>query len=91
MPLSDETADLDEVAAAIGRTPEWLRRHWIGLHRRENFPRRIPGTWRFPRLAVLAWLRAAGEARVAPEPANQNGLAFVDAYAAALLERQNRK
>ena len=70
--LSDETVGLEEVAAALGRSPEWLRRHWLAYHRRTGFPRRIPDGWVWPRRAVQLWLRTAGAQAPQPLPANQN-------------------
>lgn len=84
--LSDETAGLDEVARAIGKTPDWLKRNWLKFHRAENFPRKIPGGFVWPRRAVQVWLRSGGA--LLPEPANQNGAGdFIAAAADALKER----
>lgn len=86
MSLSDETVGLEELAEAIGKKPDWLKRHWLKLHEAENFPRKIPTGWVWPRRAVLSWLRSGGF--MPPLPANQNGEAdFIDAAAAALKER----
>lgn len=90
MQLADETAPLDEVAQAIGRTPEWLKRHWLALHRRSGFPRKISGggfVW--PRRAVAAWLRAGGAEPATIAPANQNDAAgdLVAAAAKSLDQR----
>jgi len=60
MSLAHETATLEEVAAALGRRPSWLKRHWIKLSREEGFPRRLSTGWVWPRRAVEAWLRAGG-------------------------------
>ncbi|WP_127523640.1 hypothetical protein [Mesorhizobium sp. Z1-4] len=87
--LKHQTADIGEVAAAIGKEPAWLQRHWLAYHRRTGFPRRIPGTWRWPRKAVEKWLEAGGEEPpAAPAPANQNEVSdHVALAAASLLER----
>jgi hypothetical protein len=93
MPLSDETAPLPEVAAALGRTEGWLMRNWLKLHQAEGFPRKIPGGWVWPRRAVETWLRSAGACHDAmPLPANQNapGRDAVAAAAHALEERYRR-
>lgn len=86
--LTDETAPLDEVAQAIGRKPAWLKRHWLRLHQREGFPRKIPTGDVWPRRAVEVWLRSAGFVP-APLPANQNGTEgdAIAAAAAALRKR----
>ena len=84
--LSNETVGLDELAAALGRTPGWLRRNWLKLHLEQNFPRKIPAGLVWPRRAVESWLRSGGQSL--PLPANQNGAAdYVDAYAEALKQR----
>jgi len=87
--LTDEIAPLEEVAQAIGRTPSWLKRHWLRLHQEENFPRKIPTGFVWPRRAVEVWLRTAGQFVPAPLPANQNGGEgdAVSAAAAALRQR----
>jgi hypothetical protein len=84
MLLADETAQLDEVAAALGRTPEWLRRHWLKLHLDEGFPRKHPSGWTWPRAAVAAWLRAPGAPAL---PVNDNRAGEPDPWEAALNER----
>lgn len=88
MALSDETAGLDEVAAALGRPAEWLRRNWLKLHQQNDFPRKIPAGWVWPRRAVEVWLRSGGELQLPPLPANQNGAADLLEEAAAALKRR---
>lgn len=87
--LTDETASLEEVAKAIGRKPAWLMRKWLKLHQEQNFPRKIPTGWVWPRRAVEVWLRSAGQFAPAPLPANQNGheADAISAAAAALRQR----
>lgn len=70
--LTNETASLDEVATALGRSAGWLQRHWLKLHLELGFPRKLPTGWVWPRRAVEAWLRAGGQMRVIMEPANSN-------------------
>ncbi|MCF6120513.1 hypothetical protein L2449_27185 [Mesorhizobium muleiense] len=87
--LTDEIAPLEEVAQAIGVKPAWLKRNWLKIHERENFPRKIPTGFVWPRRAVEVWLRSAGQFAPAPLPANQNGQEgdAIAAAAAALRER----
>lgn len=86
--LSNETATLEEVAAAIGRKPEWLRRYHRRLQERHGFPARIPGGWVWPRRTVEAWLRSGGVETPQPAAANQNGAAdYVAAASSFLSER----
>jgi len=91
MSLVDETAPLEEVAAALGRPPAWLRRHWRKLADETGFPRRHASGWTWPRAAVSAWLGACPQsAGPRTSSANDNsGQApdFVSAYEAALNER----
>lgn len=70
--LTNETAPLDEVATAIGRSAGWLQRHWLDIHQTLGFPRKLPTGWVWPRRAVEAWLRAGGQMPVILEPANTN-------------------
>lgn len=67
----NETITLDELAAAIGRPPEWLKRKWLDIHVRHGFPRKIALGWVWPRRLVEAWLAAGGAAAI-PAPANEN-------------------
>ena len=87
--LANETAGLEEVAAALGKTPAWLKRNWLRFHLATGFPRRIPAGDVWPRRAVEAWLRSAGQFSALPLPANENtaGVDHVSAAAAALRER----
>jgi hypothetical protein len=70
--LSEETADLDEVAKALGRSPAWLRRNWSKIAREEGFPRKLPCGPVWPRRPVVAWLRAGGVITAMAEPTNDN-------------------
>lgn len=88
--LSAHVASLEEVAAAMGREGEWLRRNWRRLSRRHGFPNKIPGALAFPRAAVEAWLKAGGApAPSLPAAANLNQPLGdpVAAYADRLLRR----
>ncbi|CDX54516.1 hypothetical protein MPL1032_190130 [Mesorhizobium plurifarium] len=86
MSLSDETAGLHEVAAAIGRKPSWLKRNWLKLHVEKGFPRKIATGDVWPRRQVEVWLRSGGAVLPAPVPANQNdGEADLVSAAAAAL------
>ncbi|MER2536904.1 MAG: hypothetical protein ABTQ31_17260 [Rhizobiaceae bacterium] len=80
--LNSETASIAEVASALGRSEGWLRRHWLRLHQRDGFPRKISAGWVWPRRAVEVWLRSGGAAAPLPVPANDIAGAF-DPIAAA--------
>lgn len=60
MQLCNDTVSIDELAAALGRRPSWLRRHWRRIHEEFGFPRKHPTGPTWPRQAVAAWLRAGG-------------------------------
>jgi hypothetical protein len=83
--LTDETAPIEEVAAALGKTEDWLRRRWLKHHLETGFPRKLPDCWVWPRAAVAAWLRGGGAS--APQLAASNDNPALDrdaAYRAAL-------
>lgn len=87
--LQAETAPIDEVASAIGRREEWLRRNWLRFHLEHGFPRKLPQCWAWPRAAVAAWLRAGGASPARPAPAgNDNDTPTAEAaYRAAIANR----
>lgn len=67
MGLQDETVAIDEIAQAMGRTAEWLKKNWRRLHKNKNFPHMLPGTqglWSRP--AVRDWMVNSGELPVPP-------------------------
>ncbi|MBX3580102.1 MAG: hypothetical protein KF723_23105 [Rhizobiaceae bacterium] len=87
MALTDDTAPLAEVAAALGRSEIWLRRNWLKLALEHGFPRKHPSGWTWPRAAVAAWLKALPEPEQV-EPANDNPFQSPEAaYRAALDAR----
>ena len=88
MSLSDETAGLEEVAEALGIEPDALMRSWLRRHQKDGLPRRIPGTWKWPRRAVAAWLRSGGLEEPAPLPLNDNGARDPIAAAQRALEER---
>lgn len=83
--LSNETASLQEVAEALGRDPDWLRRNWLKIHQRFGFPRKSALGWVWPRRLVEAFLASPQRASVQlhDAPANENEVAAVDPVAAA--------
>lgn len=89
--LSDDTAGVGEVATALGRSVDWLKRNWLKIHIDAGFPRKHPTGWTWPRAAVVAWLRAPARQASGPRPANDNPIhlleGFEDGYAAALEDR----
>ncbi len=86
MSLIDRTAPLSEVAAALGKSEDWLRRNWLRFHREQGFPRKLAG-WVWPRRAVEIWIEAEGRAAEAlPLASNDNGSWEADALVAAQRE-----
>lgn len=61
-PIAELTVPLDEVAAALGISPDRLRRTARALHVRHGFPLPLPviGGWRWSRAVLEAWLEAGG-------------------------------
>lgn len=90
MPLSEETVGIVELAAALGHEVDWLKRNWLRLHREQGFPRRIAGTWVWPRRLVTAYLRSGGALPPLPENDNAGPVDAVAAASAALSERYVR-
>lgn len=87
--LADKTIPLAEVAAALGRSEDWLMRNWLRLHQRDGFPRRLPAGWVWPRRLVEAWIDAGGAAPQPAPTANDNaaGADLVALQRAALHQR----
>lgn len=81
--LADEFAGIDDVAAALGRSPDWLRRNWLKIHREDGFPRKHPTGWTWPRAAIAAWARSA-----APPEAADTLLTNPDAAWQAALDHR---
>lgn len=68
-PIAELTVPLEEVAAALGLSPERLRRLARSLHEKHGFPLPLPTAgWRWSRPVLQAWLEAGG-APLAPEDA----------------------
>lgn len=74
------TLSLTEVAAELGRSVDWLRRHRVALARDHGFPLPLPGKpLRWSARAIAAWRDHDQLRRPAPAPANdQTDPALVD-------------
>ena len=83
--LSSETATLEEVAAALGRSTDWLKRNWLRIHQEQGFPRKISLGWVWPRRQVEAWLRAGGMFPTGFVAANDD-MPVIDMHQNLLLE-----
>lgn len=90
--LESLTASLQEVAAALGRKPDWLRRNWRKLEA-SGFPSPLPGSgWRWPRRAVELWIASSGRApSVAPVNDNAAGADLVALHRAELAARYQQE
>lgn len=64
MSLSERVVGLDELAAALRREPDYIRRNWLKMHQRHGMPRKNPTGWVWPRGAMEAWLDGAEAAEV---------------------------
>ncbi|MGN8170465.1 hypothetical protein [Agrobacterium sp. 22117] len=60
MSLSDRLVMLPEMAGALQRSEDWVRRHWLRLHQEHGMPRKCSVGWQWPRKAMEAWLDAGG-------------------------------
>ncbi|MEM7067943.1 MAG: hypothetical protein AAF478_03590 [Pseudomonadota bacterium] len=73
-PLVSETAGLEEVAQALGISPESLKNRYRTFHRNFGMPMPVCGSrYCWPRLALAAWLRTGGTAKVELSPTNRTG------------------
>lgn len=90
-PLINESASIDEVASAIGKSASWLKRHYARFSLEHGFPHPLPGGgWRWPRRAVELWLVAGGVIR---SGANNNapGADLISLQNASLKQRYGAK
>lgn len=78
MPLQDKLVKIDELAAALDRKPDWIKRNWLRLHQKEGMPRKVPAGWCWPRRAMELWIE--GQAMIVDQveqPQPPVGLAAV--------------
>ncbi|MFK0330883.1 hypothetical protein ACIQUB_07145 [Rhizobium sp. NPDC090275] len=70
MHLQDRLVKIDELAQALGRKEDWIKRNWLRMHQKDGMPRKVPSAWAWPRKAMEAWLEGAiaPQAAEAPEP-----------------------
>lgn len=71
--LKDPPVTLAELAAALGRSPAYIKRYHHRMHERFGLPRKLAIGWLWPRLAIEAYL-AGNDAPVSAVAiaANQN-------------------
>lgn len=56
MNLAEKFVSLDEIAAAVGRSPAWLMRHHRRLSREEGMPEKCCLGWVWPRRRMEEWI-----------------------------------
>lgn len=64
MRLALKVVGIDELAEAIGKSPDYIQRNWLKLHERHGMPRKNPAAWVWPRGAMEAWLDGADAVEV---------------------------
>ncbi|MGI2031969.1 hypothetical protein ACRQ1B_06205 [Rhizobium panacihumi] len=76
MPLAEKLVKLAELAEALDRSEDWVKRNWLKLHLEKGMPRKLTIGWSWPRSSMEHWLEegAGGairivEAEPAPMPA----------------------
>lgn len=47
---------IEELAAALGRTPDYLKRNWRRMHTTLSMPPKHPSGWVWPRTLIDAWI-----------------------------------
>lgn len=90
MSLSERLVMLPEMAEALQRSEDWVRRNWLRLHNDHGMPRKCSVGWQWPRRAMEAWLDMGGISPVDlelenPVPPTNGGSAHL-----RLVANQNR-
>jgi len=67
---NDLVIGLTELAQVLGKTPDYLKRNWLKLHRTLGMPRKHPAGFIWPRGAINVWLTS--QAFVDATPGNDN-------------------
>ena len=68
--LSEKLVKLPELAEALDRSEDWIKRNWLRLHLERGMPRKLSVGWSWPRGALERWLEqgADGAAREEATP-----------------------
>lgn len=61
MPLTDKLVKVDELAAALDRTEDWVKRNWLKLHLENGMPRKLSIGWSWPRRSLERWLEQGAD------------------------------
>ena len=89
MSLADRLVRIDEVAAALDRTEDWVQRNWLKMHTAHGMPRKLPTGWQWPRAAMERWIESFGAS--AYEATGPNDPVDLSAELADLVANQNRR
>lgn len=54
--LSEKLVKVPELAAALDRSEDWIKRNWLRLHMEQGMPRKLTVGWSWPRGALERWL-----------------------------------
>lgn len=75
--LSEKLVKLPELAAALDRSEDWIKRNWLRQHLEFGMPRKLAIGWSWPRAALERWLEegAGGLPRVEPQPGKPRDVA----------------
>jgi hypothetical protein len=61
MSLSDKLVKLAEVAQALDRSEDWVKRNWLKLHLEKGMPRKLTVGWSWPRATLERWLEQGAD------------------------------
>jgi hypothetical protein len=89
MSLADRLVRIEEVAAALDRTEDWVQRNWLKMHLEHGMPRKLPTGWQWPRVAMERWIDAHGFA--VDDTSVNDEHADLAADLADLVANQNRR
>jgi len=67
--LSEKLVKLPELAAALDRSEDWIKRNWLRLHMERGMPRKLTVGWSWPRGALERWLEQGADGAIRQEPA----------------------
>lgn len=67
MAIQNPPVTLDELAAALGRDREYIKRNWKKLHQKHGLPLKLSLGWLWPRSATEAWMIGYNEEEPTPD------------------------
>ncbi|WP_057465785.1 hypothetical protein [Pseudovibrio sp. POLY-S9] len=54
--LGSLVVGIEELATAMSRSEDWLKRNWLKQHEQQGMPRKHPSGWFWPRASIRSWL-----------------------------------